>query len=116
MAPAPSTIPSYTSLLSGTFQNTHGVYDNYDKADPSIVMLAERLREAGYATAAVLEGTFPGSFANVGQGFDWLTQRGDRGAGAVALRPRPRIGRPQRPRAGDDARAAAAAARPAPSG
>jgi arylsulfatase len=73
---APMTIPSYSSLMSGTLQETHGVYTNYDKASDDTLMLAERLRAAGYRTAALLEGTFPGSFANVGQGFDLLVQNG----------------------------------------
>jgi arylsulfatase A-like enzyme len=76
MAPASATIPSYTSLFTGTLQRTHRVYTNFDKADPSLVTLAERLRDEGYRTAAFLEGTFPGSFANLGQGFDVLVQRG----------------------------------------
>jgi arylsulfatase A-like enzyme len=76
MAPAPSTIPSYTSIMTGMWQRDHGVYSNYHKADDLLIMLAERLGTQGYVTASITEGSFPGTFANLAQGFDYVIQRG----------------------------------------
>jgi arylsulfatase A-like enzyme len=70
-APAPVTLPAHASILTGLFPFQHGVRDNGtfrlpDGADT----LAERLKAAGYATAAV-----PGAFVvdssfGLAQGFD----------------------------------------------
>jgi arylsulfatase len=76
MAPAPYTIASYTSILTGLYQRDHRVYSNYQKADESLETLPERLQAHGYRTAAILEGSFPGTFANLDQGFDLVIQRG----------------------------------------
>lgn len=76
MAPAPSTIPSYVSMMTGLWQHEHGVFSNYEKAGEGLVTVAERLRDAGYTTAAILEGSFPGTFSNLDQGFDFVIQRG----------------------------------------
>jgi arylsulfatase A-like enzyme len=84
MAPAPATIPSYTSIMTGLMQDRHGVYSNYHKADPTLVTIAERLGEAGYVTGAIIDGAFPGTFANVGQGFDEIVQRGVTARSAVS--------------------------------
>jgi len=52
---APITLTSHASLLTGLFPFRHGVRDNGTFAlKPGIATLAERLREAGYDTAAVV--------------------------------------------------------------
>lgn len=59
VAPAPLTLPSHTSMMTGLTPRRHGVRDNgrvfpAGGAEP----LAERLRAAGYTTAAFVSG-FP---------------------------------------------------------
>jgi len=76
IAPAPSTMPSYASIMTGLWPKNHGVYSNYRKVAPSVRTLAERLRDRGYLTAALLDGSFPGTFSNLGQGFEFVVQRG----------------------------------------
>ncbi len=70
-APAPLTLPSHASILTGLYPPAHGVRDNgaYRLADEQVA-LAEVLREQGYETAA-----FVGSFVldrrfGLAQGFD----------------------------------------------
>lgn len=57
-APAPTTLASHTSMMTGTWPHTHGVPRNGFVLDEANVTLAEVLSEAGFHTAAVL-----GSFA-----------------------------------------------------
>jgi arylsulfatase A-like enzyme len=83
MAPAPATIPSYTSIMTGMLQDGHGVYSNYQKAGAELVTLAELLSDVGYVTGAIIDGSFPGTFANVGQGFGEVVQRGITARSAV---------------------------------
>src|SRR5262247_2158662 len=52
LSPVPLTLPAHASLLSGRVPRRHGVRDNAGFAlDPSVPLLTERLRDAGYATA-----------------------------------------------------------------
>lgn len=69
-APAPWTTPAMMSILTGLSAPAHGV-EEYDRALPSsVATLAERLRAAGYNTAAfVPEGTLRPEFG-FGRGFD----------------------------------------------
>ncbi len=53
-APIPLTGPSHASLLSGLPPRRHGAQDNGWKINDEFKTLAERLREHGYATGAVL--------------------------------------------------------------
>ncbi len=76
IAPAPSTMPSYASIMTGLWPKEHGVYSNYRKVSPAVKTLAERLRDEDYLTAALLDGSFPGTFPNLGQGFSFVVQRG----------------------------------------
>ena len=53
LSPVPLTLPAHASLMSGRVPRRHGVRDNAGfKLDPKVPLLAERLRAAGYATAA----------------------------------------------------------------
>ena len=70
-APAPTTLVSHTSMMTGTWPHTHGVVRNGYVLSDENVTLAEVLRDAGFHTAAVL-----GSFAlehrfGLDQGFDF---------------------------------------------
>ncbi len=51
-ATAPETLPSHTSLLTGLYPAGHGVHENGRSLRAQHPVLAERLREAGYRTAA----------------------------------------------------------------
>ena len=54
VTPLPRTLPAVASVMTGALPHTHGVRDNFHYSlGPGAVTLAERLRDAGWATAAV---------------------------------------------------------------
>ena len=55
-ATAPMTLPSHTSMLTGLYPSQHGIRENSRFLAEDRVLLAERLREAGYSTAAFVSG------------------------------------------------------------
>lgn len=70
MVPAPTTLASHTSLLTGKYPHHHGVARNGFSIHPKNVLLTETLKKAGFHTIG-----FAGSFALDGcfgftQGFD----------------------------------------------
>lgn len=68
-AQAPWTLPSHVSMLTGLDPLRHGA--NYDRPIPAdLSMLAERLRDAGWATAAVTGGVYLHPRYGFDQGFD----------------------------------------------
>jgi arylsulfatase A-like enzyme len=70
-APAPWTIPSHASLFTGLGVERHRVgIGNRMTAAPELVMLAERLRDAGYDTAAFVENSLVGEPFGLMQGFE----------------------------------------------
>ncbi|MEQ8762975.1 MAG: sulfatase-like hydrolase/transferase [Planctomycetota bacterium] len=68
---APITLPSHTSILTGTYPTHHGVHDNGSfRAAPTLVTLAEILQEEGYRTGAFIA-SFPlDSAYGLDQGFE----------------------------------------------
>lgn len=77
LAPAPTTLASHTSMLTGSYPQTHGVVRNGFPVHPDNVTLAEVLRGKGFHTAAFL-----GSFAldarfGLDQGFELYEQSFD---------------------------------------
>ncbi len=52
----PMTLPAHTSMLTGLYPSEHGIRENSRSVDDSRVLLAERLRDAGYSTAAFVSG------------------------------------------------------------
>jgi arylsulfatase A-like enzyme len=65
-APAPTTLSSHTSMMTGTWPQSHGVARNGFTVNERNVMLAEIFQEAGFHTAGFL-----GSFALAARfGFD----------------------------------------------
>lgn len=68
IAPAPTTLPSHASLFTGFEATRHGA--NHDAASPELTLLAERLRGAGYATAAATGGGYLHPRYGLFQGFD----------------------------------------------
>lgn len=71
IAPIPQTLPSHASMLTGTVPPYHGVHDNTGyQFHESNTSLAEILKDAGFATGAVIS-SFPlDSEFGIDQGFD----------------------------------------------
>jgi len=55
---APETLPAHASILTGLLPPEHGVHENARRLPAGPALLAERLAELGYATAAFVSG-FP---------------------------------------------------------
>jgi tetratricopeptide (TPR) repeat protein len=53
---APMTLPAHASMLTGLYPSQHGVHQNSRSLSDDHALLAERLRDAGYATAAFVSG------------------------------------------------------------
>jgi arylsulfatase A-like enzyme len=74
-APAPLTLPSHTSIFTGTYPVYHGVRDNGDFVVPAgLTTMAQLFREKGYRT-----GAFVGAFVlsarwGLNRGFDVYTE------------------------------------------
>lgn len=70
-APAPWTIPSHVSLFTGLGVHEHAVGGSAGvTAGDELVMLAERLREAGYSTGGFVENRMVGASFGFAQGFE----------------------------------------------
>lgn len=78
ISPVPLTLPAHSSMLTGTIPPYHGVHDNihYRLAEYNVT-LAERLREQGYQTAAVVGAFVLHSKFGLNQGFDSYDDRLD---------------------------------------
>ncbi len=57
-ATAPTTLPSHTSMLTGLYPSEHGVHENGRRLSDRVPVVAERLAQLGYRTAAFVSG-FP---------------------------------------------------------
>ncbi|MCC6699568.1 MAG: sulfatase-like hydrolase/transferase [Candidatus Hydrogenedentes bacterium] len=68
---APITMPAHASIMTGLYPPAHGVRDNgaYALSDDAVT-LAERLKEAGYDTAAFVSALVLNRRYNLSQGFD----------------------------------------------
>ncbi len=66
----PTTLPAHASMMTGLYPADHGVHENARNLDTNQPLLADRLRQLGYATAAFVSG-FPlsGRFG-LARGFD----------------------------------------------
>ena len=64
------TLPSYSSIFTGLFCETHGVVRRDNRLGFAQVTFIEELAKAGYATGAIASGTFTDSFWGFDQGFD----------------------------------------------
>jgi arylsulfatase A-like enzyme len=76
VAPTPLTLPSHSSMLTGTIPIYHGVHDNiaYRLAESNIT-LAEILKEAGFVTGAAVSAFVLDSQFGIDQGFDSFNDR-----------------------------------------
>jgi arylsulfatase A-like enzyme/Flp pilus assembly protein TadD len=76
VSPAPITLPAHSSMFTGTVPPTHGVRDNLAyRLGAANVTLAERLKESGFATAAVVGAFVLDSRTGIDQGFDYYDDR-----------------------------------------
>jgi arylsulfatase A-like enzyme len=67
----PITLPSHTSIMTGTYPMAHGTRDNSPFVVPDrVTTLAEVLEQAGYETAAIVASFVLDSRFNLDQGFD----------------------------------------------
>jgi arylsulfatase A-like enzyme len=67
---APWTLPSYSSIFTGLVCESHGVVRRTHKLGFSNVTFVEELALAGYATGAIVSGTFTDAYWGFDQGFD----------------------------------------------
>jgi arylsulfatase A-like enzyme/Tfp pilus assembly protein PilF len=68
--PAPLTLPSHASIMTGLYPATHGVRNNGHDLDPKWKTLAGILKGRGFATAAFVSSFSVDSRFGLGQGFD----------------------------------------------
>ena len=69
-SPAPWTLPSHTTMLSGQLTSTHGVIEDHLKIPADVRMIQEVFHDAGYATAGVTATLFVSSKFGFERGFD----------------------------------------------
>jgi arylsulfatase A-like enzyme/predicted Zn-dependent protease len=75
IAPTPLTLPSHTSLFTGTYPVFHGVRDNGNYVVPAeLTTMAELLSEAGYRTGAFVGAFVLSSRWGLDQGFETYTE------------------------------------------
>lgn len=75
IAPAPTTAPSLASVLTSLYPSEHRVRDGRTFLRQRIDTLAERLRQAGYHTGAVVSSPEATRALNFHQGFDHFDDR-----------------------------------------
>ncbi len=82
LAPVPLTLPSHATLLTGRVPRRHQVRDNAGfRLDPHTPTLAERLREAGYLTAACVSSAVLDRVSGLARGFETYDDAVDAPAG-----------------------------------
>lgn len=70
VSPAPLTLPSHTSILSGLSPRRHGVRDNGQSLAGGLPLLPESLKNAGYRTGAFVSGYPLRRMFGLDRGFD----------------------------------------------
>ncbi len=76
ISPVPITLPSHSSMLTGTIPPYHGVHDNYDyRLGESNLTLAEILKDKGFSTGGIVSAFVMGAQFGVDQGFDSFNDR-----------------------------------------
>jgi arylsulfatase A-like enzyme len=78
-APYPNTLPSHMSMMTGLYPRTHGVQHIFATLAPEHPTLPERLRAAGYETAAFTEDGFIVPEAGFRRGVALYTENKGRG-------------------------------------
>jgi choline-sulfatase len=69
-ATAPETLPSHSSMMTGLYPAGHGVHENARSLSGNHPVLAERLRQAGYRTAAFVSTFVLARRFGLARGFD----------------------------------------------
>lgn len=69
-ATAPQTLPSHSSMLTGMYPAGHGVHENARPLAATHPLVAERLRERGYRTAAFVSAFVLAKRFGLARGFD----------------------------------------------
>lgn len=77
------TLPAHVSLMTGVHPLRHGVLTNRDRYAGTFPTLAERLADAGYATAGFVTGFPLHSDSGLARGFDLYRDTGRSGDGLV---------------------------------
>lgn len=75
MTVVPTTLPSHTSLFTGTYPHTHGTPLNGYTVNDKNVLLTELLKKAGFYTAGFISSFALDSRFNFAQGFDVYDQK-----------------------------------------
>jgi choline-sulfatase len=79
-ATAPETLPSHSSMMTGLYPAGHGIHENARTLPDAHPVIAERLRQAGYKTAAFVSSFVLTRRFGLARGFDRydddLTERG----------------------------------------
>lgn len=70
VSPAPVTLPAHASMFSALVPRRHGARDNGHVLDPTVPLLAERMRAAGWSTRAVVSGHPLRSLYGLARGFE----------------------------------------------
>ncbi len=78
-AAVPQTLPSHTSMFTGLYPAGHGVHENARPLDEKHPLVAERLKTAGYHTAAFVSAFALAKRFGIARGFDVYDE--DFGAG-----------------------------------
>lgn len=71
----PSTLASFTSILTSLHPKDHGAFRNGIKADPSLPLLSARFRDGGYETAAFIASFCLSARFGMKRGFDHFDER-----------------------------------------
>ena len=79
-ATAPETLPSHASMLTGLYPAGHGVHENARFLAPTHAVAAERLKQAGYETAAFVSSFVLSRRFGLARGFDVYDDALDEGA------------------------------------
>lgn len=69
-ATVPQTLPSHSSMMTGLYPAGHGVRENARFLDEKQAVLAEKLKSAGYRTAAFVSAFAVAKRFGLGRGFD----------------------------------------------
>lgn len=69
-AAAPETLPSHVSMMTGLYPGGHGIHENGRTVSAADGLLAERLRKAGYRTAAFVSSFILAKRFGLDRGFD----------------------------------------------
>ena len=69
-AAVPQTLPSHTSMMTGLYPGGHGLHENGRYLSPTQPLVAERLKAAGYRTAAFVSAFALARRFGLARGFD----------------------------------------------